>query len=151
MHNLKAGHLYRIFLSYLDKASECNVEIIPIVMDGASTNVKVARMLLKETSQNLNGKPTPIVSLKLETSFVHNDKIYFMLFFIAHLIKKIRNALFKKVNDFNYPKLELKWIRFRSWDMQRQMDERCASQEQEKIVCNYRTSKNVACTDNLKK
>ena len=132
MHNLKEDHLHKKILLCLDKKSECKFEIILIVMDGASTNVKVARMLLKEKSQNSNGKSTRIVSLKLEKSIVHNDKIYFMLFFIAHLIKKIRNALFKKVNDFNYPKLVLYEFFFRSRDVLRKMNTRFASQKQRK-------------------
>ena len=75
-------------------------------MDRASTNVKVARMLLKELSVKIAGKATPIVELKLETSFIHNGKVHFVLFCIVHLIKNIRNALFRKGNDFHCPRLE---------------------------------------------
>lgn len=76
-------------------------------MDGDSTNAKISRMLLKEESKNSNGKPAPTASLKLKTSFIRNEKNYFMLFCAVHLIKSIRNALFKKGNDFFHPKLVL--------------------------------------------
>ena len=45
--NLKQDFLHKVILSCLEKTKEYKFEIIPIVFDGASINVKVARMLLK--------------------------------------------------------------------------------------------------------
>ena len=71
VHNLKHECLHQILLSSLDKAARCGFEMLPITMDGASTNVKVARMLLKELSVKVAGKATPTVQLKLKTSFIY--------------------------------------------------------------------------------
>ena len=94
-------------------------------MDRTSTNVKVSQHLMKELSERTDGKLTHISELRLETSFVHEVKRYFILFYIVYIIKNIRNALFRNVNHFVYPKLVLstghvleagvylvKWIRY---------------------------------------
>ena len=59
-----------------------------MIFDGASINVKVSRMLLKELSETIEGKLTPIEELNIETSFSHDGSIYFMLFCTIHIIKK---------------------------------------------------------------
>ena len=99
-----------------------------------------------------NGKPTPTAQLQLQTSFKYENEQYFTLFCVPHMIKTARNALFIKGNDFNYPELKLsigyvlqagicsmKYIR----DLYHK--------NKDKLICNYRMSKNVACTDNLNK
>ena len=71
-------------------------EMMPIIMDGTLMNVKVARMLLKELSNKIEGKLTPIEKLKLEPSFNHDRSTYFTLFCMIHVIKNNRNTLFKR-------------------------------------------------------
>ena len=59
----------------------------------------MARKRLKETKENASGKQTQLAELKLEASFAHNEKTYFMLFHIVHIIKN-RNVLLKKAMIF---------------------------------------------------
>ena len=58
--NLKTEYLHKILLSCLKKLKDYNFQIMPIIMDGASMNVKVTRILLKELSSKTEGKLTPI-------------------------------------------------------------------------------------------
>ena len=45
---------------------------MPIIFYRESINVKVARMFLKELSEKIEVKLTPIAELNLETSFTHD-------------------------------------------------------------------------------
>ena len=105
--NAKSEHTHETILSCLDKANEAGYTIIPTMFDGTSTNVKTVKKLLKEIgSINLDHCKT-IPELKLETYFIHNGSKYFVLFCIVHIIKNIRNALFRMKNEFACPKLIL--------------------------------------------
>ena len=46
----------------------------------ASTDLKVAQMILKELSERAEGKLTPIAELKLGTHFAYENKRHFILF-----------------------------------------------------------------------
>ena len=46
--------------------------------------------------------------LVLESSFNRNNKMSFILFFLPHVIKCIRNNLMIKDNSFDYPRLGLR-------------------------------------------
>ena len=85
--NLKHEYLHQILGSCLEKADRTGFEILPIIMDGASVNVKVARMLLDELSEKVHGKSTPIPELKLKSNFTRNRKVHFVLFCMVYLIK----------------------------------------------------------------
>ena len=98
-------YLHDILISCLDKAQECGFNVVPIVFDGASTNCKVVRKLLKALNFSAGGKPAPLAELNLQTYFICKENKYFVLFCIVHIIKCVRNALFRKDNYFAYPKL----------------------------------------------
>ena len=87
VHNLKAECLHNMLTHCLNKANECNYEIIPIIMDGASVNVKVAKKLLRPLNAEMEGNKVCVAEIKLCTSFIHNGKTYFILFCIVHIIK----------------------------------------------------------------
>ena len=76
-------------------------------MDRASTNTKVAKKLLCKLNAEMEGNKVRIAETKLHESLICNRKIYFILFCIIHIIKNIRNTLFRKENEFHYPKLVL--------------------------------------------
>ena len=52
--NLKTEYLYDRMLECLDKESELSFEIVPIIMDCHSTNVKVMKKMLKLTNPVTN-------------------------------------------------------------------------------------------------
>ena len=98
------------------------------------------------------GKSTPMPELKLKISFAQNRKVHFVLFCMAHLIKNIRNALFRNGNDYHYPKLVLsagfvlesgvclaKWMRDLHYRNKNQ------------IMSSMRMAKNAAYVDSLSK
>ena len=105
--NAKSEHMHKILLSSLDKANEAGYTIMPTMFDGASTNVKTVKKKLKEIGSKNLDHCNPIPELKLETHFLHNGNKYFISFCIVHIVKNIRNVLFRMKNDFVYPKLTL--------------------------------------------
>ena len=105
--NLKAEYLCEMLLYYLDKDTEYNYEIIPIIMVRASVNTKMAKNLLYQLNIETEGNKVCIGEIKLCTSFICHEKIYFVLFYIIYIIKNIRNTLIRKGNEFHYPKLVL--------------------------------------------
>ena len=52
-HNLKVDFQQKTLFSCLDKSKERDFEMIPITLDRASKNTKVARNFLKEASGKL--------------------------------------------------------------------------------------------------
>ena len=57
------------------KAAELNYETPPIIMDGASVNVKVAKKILRQLNTEFDGEKVSIAELKLHSSFTHKGKI----------------------------------------------------------------------------
>ena len=51
-----------------------------MILDSASTSNKVARILLEELSEKIEGTLNLIAELNLEKSFTHNRQKYFMFF-----------------------------------------------------------------------
>ena len=99
-----------------------------------------------------NGKPTPTAQLQLQTSFKYENEEYFTLFCVPHMIKTVRNALFIKDNDFNYPELKLSTghvLQAGACTVNYVRD--LYQNKKEKLVCNFRMPKNVAHADNLNK
>ena len=130
---------------------ECGYEMLPIILDGASTNVKLVKTTNKVLNPTTNGKPTPATQLKQETSFLCKGQEMFPIFCVPHMAKIFRNSLFAKGNDFTYPKLTLscgftleagtcrvKWVR------------KLHHKNKEKIVSSCRMPKN-AYVHNLNK
>ena len=60
--DLKAEYLHDVLIAFLKKSKECDFDVLSIIMDGASTHVKVARKLLKELSKRTNAKLIPFLS-----------------------------------------------------------------------------------------
>ena len=89
-----------MLLYCLNKANECNFKIMPIIIDRASTNAKVAKKLIYELNTEMEENKVCIVETKLCTSFICNGKRYFILFYIIHIIKNIRKILFTKEMNF---------------------------------------------------
>ena len=74
-------------------------------MDVEYVNVKESKNLLRQLNTEVDGKKLSIAELKLCIIFTHNDKLYFILFRIIHMVKNIRN-------EFHYPKLVLSTVFF---------------------------------------
>ena len=94
-------------MNSFDKSIEWGHEILPIIFDGASTNVKLFKTTKKALSPKINGKPTLAAQLKLETSCFRKGQEFFLILCIPRVAKTLRNALFAKRNYFSYPKLTL--------------------------------------------
>ena len=77
--------------------------MVPIIFDGASTNVKVAKKLLKLLNENEEGKFVSAAELKLQTSFKHGGQTYFVVFCIIHIIKTHKILCSKKEMIFIVP------------------------------------------------
>jgi len=104
---LKNECLHDLMLKCLDKATECNFEIVPIIMDCHATNVKVMKKVLILTNPVMNNAPTPVARMKFETSFMHNNNERFIMFCVPHMLKSFRNGLFSSNNYYQYPRLVL--------------------------------------------
>jgi len=102
---MEATFLKQKVLQSIDKAEAAGFEIVPICINGAGKNCKVAKTLLPPAPNSLQS--TCSVSLKLQTFFEYKNNIYFMLFCTPHIIKCIRNNLIRKDNYFKYPRLQL--------------------------------------------
>lgn len=149
--NLNSEYLHRTLISCLSKAKECGYEVLPIIFDGASTNMKVVKELLKQVNEK-NEEPSSIAELKLKINFQYENRSYYVMLCIVHIIKNIRNALVKKQNDFYYPRLRLstghvleegicsaKWMR------------ELHKMNKNKIISSFRMNRNIAYVDNLSK
>lgn len=89
--NLKNSCLCDTMPECLDKASECNFDIVPIIMDYHATNVKVMKKLLYLTNPMTNEMPTLVARMKFETSFTCNNNEHFIIFCVPHMLKSFRN------------------------------------------------------------
>ena len=69
-------------------------------MQGTKRRVKTANYADKENK-------LPDAVLKFEPHFIHNDEKHFMLFFLPHVVKCLRNNVIKKDNYFKCRKLAL--------------------------------------------
>ena len=52
VHNMKMDHLTDKLLECLNKSDHCGYEIVPIILDGAPVNSKLARCLLPSEISN---------------------------------------------------------------------------------------------------
>ena len=125
---------------------------MPIVLDGASTNVKLVKTTNKVLNPTTNDKHAPAAQLKLETSFMHKGQEMFPIFCVPHMAKTFRNALFAKGNDFTYPKLTLSCgFTLEAGTFSIKLTRKSHHENKEKIVSSCRMPKNVACVGNLNK
>ena len=94
------------FVSSLEKASECGFKIQAIILDGATTNTKLVRLILVK----INADQTELTpsELKLSTNFIFKGSKYFVLFCLVCILKYARNALFQK-KLFQLPKISSKY------------------------------------------
>ena len=107
VHILKTRYLKEMFLNSLDKSMEHGHDIFQIILDGASTNVKLVKTTNKALNPTTNDKPTLAAQLKIETSFFHKCQETYPVFCVPRMAKTFRNALFAKGNYFTHPKLTL--------------------------------------------
>ena len=107
LHNVEAEYLKTKLCECLDKAKISDYVVVNIVIDGAATNLKVLKDVLKSTIDTDEENKLPDAALKFEPYFMHNDKKYFVIFFLPHIVKCVRNIFIKKDNYFKYPKLVL--------------------------------------------
>ena len=103
--NMKAEWLRQVLFPSLEKGSECDFKIRAIILDGATTNTKLVRSIL--TTINADQTKVPLPELKLNTNFIHKGNKHFVLFCLVHILKCVRNALFRNNNYFHFPKLVL--------------------------------------------
>ena len=150
--NMKAEWLKPLLLSCLDKASAAGFVIVPIIVDGGSTNSKLVRMLLAEKLRQESKKGTPLPEIVLETFFFYNNRKYYVLFCIVHIVKCVRNALFRKNNYFQYPELVLctGHVLEAGTCTSKHVKQLCY-ENKDKLVSNVRMSRNVAFIDNMSK
>ena len=103
VHEIKTDYLTEKLLECLNKSDHCGCEVVPIILDGAPVNSKLARDLLQSVNPNDDAKNMKVPELKLKPYFVHNGKKRFILFCLVHIIKCMRNSLCKKNNFLNIP------------------------------------------------
>lgn len=106
VHNMESECLEEKLLECLDKAHQADFDVIPIIIDGESKNVKMMKKSLRCTNVNNNNR-TPSARMKFEGFFIHKDRKYFVLFCLVHIAKCVLNNLLRKDNYFEYPMLVL--------------------------------------------
>ena len=84
---MKGDYLHNTLIKFLVKANECGFDVVPIIFDGAPTNVKVAKKLLKLKNESKNNTSISAAALKLKTSFEYEWQIYFVMFCSFLIIK----------------------------------------------------------------
>ena len=149
---MKAEWLKPLLLSCLDKASSTGFVIVPIILNGGSTNSKLVRMFIAEKYRRESNKVTPVPEIILESYFAHNDRKYHVLFCIVHIVKCVRNALFRKNNYFQYPELVLCTVYvLEAGTCTSKYVKQIYHENKDKLVSNFRMQRNVAFIDNMSK
>ena len=77
---MNGDYLRSLIMPCLDKDRYSGFETPAVVFDGASTNSKVVRKLLKQKVINPIHKTTSLPELKLEIFFLYKENKYFFYF-----------------------------------------------------------------------
>ena len=96
VYKMKIESLTENLLEYLNKSNHCGYEIVTIILDGTLVNSKLARNLLSSENPNDDVIRMELAELKVKPHFAYNGKKRFILFCLVHVIKCMRNSLFKK-------------------------------------------------------
>lgn len=152
VHKMKTDYLTKKLLEHLNKSDHCGCQAVPIILDGAPVNSKLARDLLQSACPNNDTKNMKVPELKLKPYFVRNRKKRFILFCLVHIIKSIRNSLCKKNNFFKYPSLTLSTGHsIEAGVCSMHLIRESHHENKHKLLCNVRISQETACPSNLGK
>ena len=126
--------------------------ILPNIVNRGLVNTKLVRILLREKIRNENSKQAPLPEIMLETHFFHNERKYYLLFYVVYIIKYARNTLFQKNNYFQYPQLVLHaGFILEAGTCTAKYIKQLHRMSKGRLISNVKMARNIAFTNNMSK